>query len=124
MMMRDDVDSNVVEIPSEKGKPPLPVARTETSPSELQVSFGVGAVPGGRVVQRTPSGELAEGVSGLQVRSPEATDQTTPMTAKERAKANIRAARAAGASLKRTEETKPRPNSPTDSSPSLECDDT
>ena len=55
----DDADSDIVEIPSEKGEPPLPVARTETSPSELQVSFGVGAVPGGRVLQRTPSGELA-----------------------------------------------------------------
>ena len=119
----DDADS-VIEILSEKEKPPLPVARTETSPSELQVSFGVGAVPGGRVVQRTPSRELAEGVSGLQVRSPEATNQTTPITAKECAKANVRAARSAGANLKRTEETKPRPNSPTNSSPSLECDET
>ena len=118
----DDADSDVIEIPSEKGKPPLPVARTETSPSELQVSFGVGAIPGGRVIQRTPSGELAEGISGLQVRSPEATNQTMPMTAKEHAKANVRAARAAGAILKRTEETKPRPISPTNSSPSLECD--
>ena len=120
----DDADSDVVEIPSEKEKPPLPAAWTETSPSELQVTFGIGAVPGERVVQRTPSGELAEGISGLQVRSPEATNQTTPMTAKECAKANVRAAKAAGAILKRTEETKPRPISPTDSSPSLECDET
>ena len=46
------------------------------------------------------------------------------MTAKERAKANVRAAKAARAILKRTKETKPRPISLTDSSPSLECDET
>ena len=90
------------------------------------MTFNIGAVPGERAIQRTPSGELTEGVSGLQVRSPETTDRTTPMTARERAKANVRAAKAAGASRKRTEETKPRPCpiSPTDSSPSLECDET
>ena len=121
----DGTDSDVVEVPLEE-KPPLPAARTETSPSELQVTFNIGAVSGERAVQRTPSGELTEGVSSLQVRSPETTDRTTPMTARERAKANVRAAKAAGASHKRTEETKPKPRpiSPTDSSPSLECDET
>ena len=117
----DGADSDIVEVPSEE-KPPLPVARTETSPSELQVTFNIGAVPGERAVQRTPSGELTEGVSGLQVRSPEATDGTTPMTARECAKANVRAAKAAAA--KKTEETKPRPISPTDSSLSHDCDET
>ena len=104
----------------------MPSARTETSPSGLQVTFNIGAVPGERAVQRTPSGELTEGVSSLQVRSPEATDHTTPLTARERAKANVRAAKAVRASRKRTEETKPKPRpiSPTDSSPSLECDET
>ena len=120
----DNADSDIVEIPSEEEKPPLPVARTETSPSELQVTFGIGAVPGRRVVQRTPLGELTEGVSGLQVCSQESIDETMPMMAKERAKANVQAAKAAGAILKKSEETKPRPLPPTDTSPSLECDET
>ena len=117
----DGADSDVVEVPSEE-KPPLPVTRTETSPSELRVTFNIGAVPGERAIQRTPSGELTEGVSGLQVRSPDATDNTRPMTARERAKANVRAAKAAA--VKKTEETKFRPKPPTDSSPSHDYDET
>ena len=120
----NDTDSDIIEIPSEEEKTPLPVAWMETSPSELQVTFGIGTVPEGRVVQRTPLGELTKGVSGLQVRSPEPINQMMPMTAKERAKANVRAAKATGAILKKSEEVKPRPIPQTNTPPSLEHDET
>ena len=120
----DDADSDVIEIPLEEEKPPLPVAWMETSPSELQVTFGVGTVPGERIVQRTPSGELTEGVSGLQVRSPKQINQMTPLMAKECARANVRAAKAAGAILKKSEEVKPRPNPQTNTPPGFERDET